>query len=215
MSPGRFLSGLLLAASFGAVADRAAAIETFTLAMAGTGTFQSSSGVLDAFSWIGEVTVQTSSGANGVYSGTDVLSFSGLATVTESAGPLADLFVPVGVMVFNFGASSRTLSGPLFGLVAGAVPPQITIADGRVTSIDAVGVFPGEPASSLVFSDSNVAYDLSVTGGSTTRAIGTLSPVPELDALSLMALGLVTLGAVSRRRRKSPAPSRSKRRATE
>lgn len=208
MNLGRFLGALLMAASFSAVPDRAVAVETFKLAMSGTGTFetdfQSSSEVLDTFNWIGEVTVQTSSGANGVYSGTDVLSFSGFATVIDSAGPLADLFVPIGSMVFNFGASSRTLSGPVFGLLPGAVPPQITISGGRVSSIHAVGVFPGE-VGSLVFSDLSVVYGVSQPGppGSITGATGVLSPVPEPDALALMILGIVTLGAVSRRRHRA------------
>jgi PEP-CTERM motif len=190
----------LVAACLSAVAASALAVQSFSLTMAGTGSTivdgnvcQTCGGLVVPFAWTGTIDVTTSSGADGVYSGSDLVSFTGQAALTA----------PVQYAVFGFQfATDGTGAGGF--IVPPAGPPVVTIGNGLVTSIDATGSFhPGD----ISFNGLHVAYGGFFFRSGTTSSSGILtnvSAVPEPETYAMLLLGLVGIGFVARKRKADP-----------
>jgi PEP-CTERM motif len=122
--------------------------------------------------WKGTVSIITSSFADGVYKGTDLLS---LTLISNLVGFTLD-----------------SIPGPY----PGGTAPMVTLSGGEVASID---FYPGESPFKFTFNGLGASYF--VENGSChhcglTIANGTLSPVsavPEPTTYALMLLGLVGL----------------------
>jgi hypothetical protein len=185
----------LVAACLSAVAGSALAVQSFSLTMAGTGSTivdgnvcQTCGGLVVPFAWTGTIDVTTSSGADGVYSGSNLLSFTGQAALTA----------PAQYAVFGFQFATDGTGGSFFP----TGPPVVTIGNGLVTSIDASGSFhPGD----ISFNGLHVAYGGFFFHGGTTSSNGSLtnvSAVPEPETYAVLLLGLAGIGFVARKRKR-------------
>jgi hypothetical protein len=131
------------------------------------------------FTWEGTVSVVVDSAASGTYAPPHFVSMT-MAWTTP--------YVP------TVDRDLGTMSGPI---------PTVTLADGRVTSIDLIPIF-GTP-DTLTFSGLSVTYDKPPThhfGPTQARAV--LIPIPEPTSAVLLATGLIALPLVAVARRARP-----------
>jgi hypothetical protein len=186
-----FVAALCAAAS-------AQATETFDFTMAGNGTtFVDGNrcgrpGCPQAvtYSWLGSGSVTTSSGADGTYSGDDLVSFSAQA----HPGPGASQYAVFG---FNFKTDG---SHPFLG---SGPEPSVTISGGQIVAIDASGVMIPETLT-LSFFGLNVKEDGTSFHAGTTHDVGTITPtmpVPEPETWALLVAGAGAVGVVRRKSR--------------
>lgn len=192
---------MLVGAGLSVLTGSALAAQSFSLTMTGTGitvvdgnVCPTCAGLVVPFAWAGNIDIATRDGADGVYSGNDLLSFTGQAALTA----------PVQYAVFGFEfATDGTGAGVDFGPPGHL--PVVTIRNGLVTSIDAGGSFhPGD----ISFSQLDVAYGGFFFRSGTTSSRGILAnviAVPEPGTYATLLLGLACVGFVARKRkRRSP-----------
>jgi hypothetical protein len=191
---------ILIAVCLACLTQGALANASFVLSLRGTGLhFPAPGGFCDVcpppeeFSWTGTVTVVTSSGADGIYTGNEVSSVS----VVSQA---------------QYGSFNYTLNSP-WNIWSLDVPfihssePTVEVRDGVVRSLDLT--WEWDPSHMLVeqtlWFDRLSAY-LSITGwnhGGEIFAQGSLTPIPEPGAYALMLAGIGLVGFAARGRRRT------------
>ena len=160
---------LVVAALLGSGSARADA--TFRFAVSGQFDEQDGSGDV-LYPWTGQLTVVLDSGADGTYGNADLVSFDMVSTNVD--------FVEPSVTPIPFIA-------------------DFTVADGQLTSIDAVYYDPVFPIVVTSFGGLTVSYDQPLIYFSPpTVGTAVLTPMPEPGAWAMLLFGLALAAVGSR-----------------
>jgi len=181
------------AAALAMISAGAQASSTFNLEIRGAGEYgeygmtpQPNGDPLWPVYWYGSLTVETSSRADGVYTGTDLLSIDYQSNYGST---------------FSYLAGDGETTDPDTGLTQGMAPgASVTISGGRITSVDfhylaewpGTGLFDGLQASgSSISMGGEFTYNSHYTDAELS---GTVTDVPEPASAALLLAGLLITG---------------------